>query len=98
MGALVAAGTVLAGKFRVERVLGKGGMGVVYAAHHLTLDKPVAVKVLAGEALTENGKARLLQEARAAAKIESENVGRVLDVGELEDGAPYLVMEYLKGA
>jgi serine/threonine-protein kinase len=93
----VAVGTVIAGKIRLERVLGKGAMGVVYAAHHLSLDKPVAVKLLMGDALSDVVKARFFQEARAAAKIESEHIVRVFDVGELDTGAPYIVMEYLEG-
>jgi serine/threonine-protein kinase len=90
--------TILAGKYRVERVLGSGGMGTVLAAHHLQLDEKVAIKVLQ-PALLENveATARFLREARAAVKIKSEYVARVSDVGSLESGAPYMVMEYLEG-
>ena len=91
-------GDVLAGRFRVERVLGVGGMGVVVAAHHLQLDRRVALKFLLPEvAKQENVVTRFAREARAAARIQSEHVARVLDVGVLEDGRPYLVMEYLEG-
>jgi serine/threonine protein kinase len=91
-------GDVLAGRFRVERVLGAGGMGVVVAAHHLQLDRRVALKFLLPEiARQQSVVARFGREARAAARIQSEHVARVLDVGTLEDGRPYLVMEYLEG-
>src|SRR5258706_13219354 len=92
-------GEIPAGKYRVERVLGIGGMGVVVAAHPLALDKRVAIKFLLPEAATnaEVG-ARFAREARAAVKIESEHVARVIDVGALESGSPYMVMEYLVGS
>jgi serine/threonine protein kinase len=91
-------GDVLAGKFRIERVLGQGGMGVVVAAHHLQLDERVALKFLLPEALgNAEAVARFTREARAAVKIKSEHVARVSDVGMLETGAPYMVMEYLEG-
>jgi eukaryotic-like serine/threonine-protein kinase len=91
-------GEVLAGKYRVERVLGAGGMGVVVSAMHLELDQRVAVKFLHPDAL-ENSEAaaRFVREARAAVRIRSEYVARVIDVGRLENGAPYMVMEYLEG-
>lgn len=94
----VRAGDVLAGKFEVERVLGEGGMGVVVAARHLELDQRVAVKFLLPEIAKRNDAAeRFRREARAAVKIKSEHVARVLDVGSNEDGVPYMVMEYLEG-
>ncbi|HEY0466019.1 MAG TPA: serine/threonine-protein kinase [Polyangiaceae bacterium] len=91
-------GELLAGKYRVESVLGSGGMGVVVAAVHVELGQRVALKFLLPHAL-ESGEAasRFLREARAAVKIDSEHVARVLDVGRLENGAPYMVMEYLEG-
>jgi len=94
----IAPGTVLAGKYRVERVLGSGGMGFVVAALHLELGHFVAVKFLHGTMMT-NGEAvaRFAREARAAARIRSEHVARVLDVGRLDEGAPYTVMEFLQG-
>jgi serine/threonine-protein kinase len=92
-------GDVLAGKYRVERVLGSGGMGVVVAAKHLALGERVALKVLLREAMNKPDVApRFLREARTALCIRSEHVAHVLDVGELEDGLPYLVMEHLEGA
>src|SRR5690606_9112631 len=94
----IESGVVLAGKFRIERVLGRGGMGVVVAAHHLQLDEQVALKFLLPAALG-NAEAvqRFAHEARAAVKIKSEHVARVTDVGTLDSGSPYMVMEYLKG-
>ncbi len=88
----------VAQKFWVERVLGKGGMGVVVAATHLQLGQRVALKFLHAGA-TDSGEAteRFLREARAAVRLRGEHVGRVLDVGKTDDGAPYIVMEYLDG-
>jgi serine/threonine-protein kinase len=94
----VAVGDVIAGKLTVERVLGKGGMGVVVAARHEHLDERVAVKLLLPEiAQSEEFAQRFLREARAAVRIKSEHVARVMDVGTLEGGVPYMVMEYLEG-
>ena len=92
-------GTVIKGKYRVERVLGAGGMGIVVAAHHLALDRLVALKVLRPELAShpEIVDARFAREAQAASKIESDHVARVMDVDALEDGTPFLVMEYLEG-
>ena len=95
----VRAGDVLAGKYRVDRVLGVGGMGVVVAARHLSLDERVAIKFLLPEAVgTPEAVARFVREARAAVRIKSEHVARVIDVGKLDSGAPYMVMEYLDGS
>jgi len=95
---MVSEGDLLAGKYRVERVLGEGGMGYVVAAIHEQLEQRVAVKLLIEE-LAEDPDAveRFLREARASVRIQSEHVARVIDVGELADGAPYLVMEFLSG-
>jgi serine/threonine-protein kinase len=91
-------GEVLAGKYRVDRVLGAGAMGIVVSAHHVQLDDEVAIKFLLPGALP-NAQAveRFSREARAAVKIKSEHVVRVLDVGTLDSGSPYMVMEYLNG-
>lgn len=98
MGRHLLPGNVLAGKFRVERVIGEGGMGMVLAAHHLQLDQRVALKVMRPDAgLGADGVQRFLREAQAVAKLRSDHVVRVLDVGALPDGAPYIVMEYLEG-
>ncbi len=95
---MVSEGDLLAGKYRVERVLGVGGMGYVVAALHEQLEQRVAVKLLVPElAEDQDAAARFLREARAAVRIQSEHVARVLDVGELEGGAPYMVMEFLSG-
>jgi eukaryotic-like serine/threonine-protein kinase len=91
-------GSVLAGKYRVDKVLGIGGMGVVVAARHLQLDTKVAIKFLLPAMLASpDAVARFAREARAAVKITSEHVARVFDVGTLETGAPYMVMEFLEG-
>jgi serine/threonine protein kinase len=92
------AGDILAGKYRVERVLGIGGMGVVVAAQHILLEDRVAIKLLRPEMLADVAAVeRFAREARAVVKIKSEHVARVFDVGTLEDGTPYMVMEFLEG-
>jgi serine/threonine-protein kinase len=94
----VGEGDLLAGKYRVDRVLGVGGMGLVVAAHHIDLDERVAIKFLLPDAVNNPvAVARFDREARAAVKIRSEHVARVVDVGKLDNGAPYIVMEYLDG-
>lgn len=91
-------GSVLANKYRVDHVLGSGGMGYVLAATHIRLNERVAIKLLQPSMAGEEGlAARFLQEARAAAKIRSEHIVRVLDTDVLNDGTPYLVLEYLEG-
>jgi serine/threonine protein kinase len=91
-------GDVLADKYRIETVLGIGGMGVVVAARHVLLDEKVAIKFLLPEMLANHeAVARFEREARAAVRIKSEHVARVLDVGHLPNGAPYMVMEFLDG-
>ncbi|KYG06810.1 serine/threonine-protein kinase [Sorangium cellulosum] len=96
MNAPVVAGDVIAEKYRVDRVLGRGGKGVVVGASHLVQPERVAIKLLVGDsspALVE----RFLREARAAVRLRGEHVARVLDVGQLDSGVPYLVMEHLDG-
>ena len=94
----ISVGQVIDEKYRIERLLGRGGIGIVAKAQHLVLNHPVALKVLRNELAQEQRHvARFLREARAAVRLESEHVARVLDVGTLEDGAPYMVMEYLEG-
>ena len=91
-------GQILGGKYRVERILGKGGMGVVLAAHHIKLDEPVAIKILHRDDVNVEGmETRFLREARAASRIKSEHIARVTDIDKLDDGTPYMVMEYLEG-
>src|SRR6187401_1560447 len=92
-------GDVLAGKYRIERVLGQGGMGIVVAATHLQLDQRVALKFLLPSGVQHKETVeRFAREARAAVRIRSEHVARVIDVGTLETGAPFMVMEYLEGS
>ncbi|WP_437595320.1 serine/threonine-protein kinase [Sorangium sp. So ce590] len=96
---LVRQGQVIAGKYRVERVIGIGGMGVVVAATHLQLEEQVAIKLLLPSAAHSRTLAeRFVREARAAVKVKSEHVARVTDVGTLDSGTPYMVMEYLSGS
>jgi serine/threonine-protein kinase len=91
-------GQILGGKYRVDRVLGAGGMGMVVSATHLHLEERVAIKFLLPEALqVPEAVARFGREARAAVKIRGEHVARVIDVGSFENGAPYMVMEHLDG-
>lgn len=90
-------GDILAGKYRVERLLGEGGMGVVVEAYHELLDQRVAVKLLWQDVADREAQSRLLMEARSAAKIQSEHVTRVIDVDVGPDGLPFIVMELLEG-
>ena len=92
-------GTLLDGKYRIEKVIGKGGMGIVYAAHHELLGERVALKLLLEEvARNPEVIARFLNEARSAAKIKNEHVARVMDVGTLDrGGVAFIALEYLEG-
>lgn len=91
-------GSLLGGKYRLEKLLGTGGMGAVYEGLHEGVRKRFAIKVLRGEAfLDEGSRARFGKEAQAAAKIEHPNVVAVFDVGETEDSAPFMVMDLLRG-
>ena len=99
MGAPVSEGDVILDKYRVERVLGQGGMGVVVAATHVDLDQRVALKFLLPNALEHQELVeRFAREAKAAARIQSQHVVRVLDTGRMPTGAPFMVMEYLEGS
>ncbi len=92
-------GDLIAGKYRVDRLLGQGGMGVVVAATHTVLGEQVALKfLLPGLQVDEKIAERFLREAKAAAKIKSPHVARVVDVGTMLDtGSPYIVMELMSG-
>jgi serine/threonine-protein kinase len=91
-------GDTVAGKYEVERVLGRGGMGVVIAARHKQLGHRVAVKCLLPAFCTDQASvARFTREAQAAVALRGEHVARVQDVGTLETGAPYMIMEFLSG-
>ena len=91
-------GSVIAGKYRVKRLLGHGGMGAVYKAENLSIGRTVAVKVLHPH-LADDGVtlARFQREARAAASVGHGHVVEVLDLGVEASGAPFLVMEYVRG-
>jgi serine/threonine-protein kinase len=89
-------GQILDRRYRVERPIGEGGMGVVVAARHVDLGHLVALKLMRADA-DPIWRRRFLREARAAAHIEDEHIARVLDVGRLDDGTPYLAMELLEG-
>jgi serine/threonine-protein kinase len=96
--ASVKPGDLLASKYRVERILGQGSMGVVVAARHEQLGFAVALKFMLPVAFHHEGaEERFLREARAAGRLRSEHVARVMDFGTLDDGAPYIVMEFLEG-
>jgi eukaryotic-like serine/threonine-protein kinase len=93
-----AMGDVIAGKYQVLKLIGSGGMGYVVSAMHVELGEVVALKFLRPEALQiPELVERFAREARAAAKIRSEHVARVFDVGTLPDGVPFIVMEHLAG-
>jgi eukaryotic-like serine/threonine-protein kinase len=94
----VAIGDVIADKYRVERLIGRGGMGSVFQATHVQLFQRVALKFLSSAMLRqEDARTRFLREARAAAALSTEHVARVIDVGVLSNDTPYLVIEYLEG-
>lgn len=87
-----------AGRYRLERELGRGGMATVYLAHDEELGRPVAVKLLPGRlADDDSSRARFLREARLAGRLSHPNIVRVYDAGET-DGRPFIVMEYVPGA
>ncbi len=93
-----AVGDVIASKYEVTGLLGSGGMGYVISARHVELGEMVALKFLRPEALAHAELVeRFAREARAAAKIRSEHIANVFDVGTLSDGTPFIVMEYLDG-
>lgn len=89
---------VVAGKFKVERIIGSGGVGLVVAAKHLQLGETVALKfLLPSAARDKNDLARFFREAQAAVRLKNEHVARIIDVGKADDGSPFMVMEYLEG-
>ena len=89
-------GDVIDGKYVLERLLGQGGMGAVYAARHLKLGHAVAVKVMLADAANHEAASRFVNEGRAAANIQNEHVVRVSDVDE-ENGYAYMILELLEG-
>ena len=93
-------GTILDGKYRIDRLLGSGAMGAVYAAEHTSTGRRVAVKVISSGDLTRNEMliGRFQREARAAGSIDTQHITQVLDAGvDRETNLPFLVMEYLSG-
>ena len=88
-------GLVVAGRFRLERELGRGGMGTVWVAHHIVLDAPCAVKFME-TASNELARERFQREARAAARLRGSHVVQILDYGVWEE-TPYIAMELLRG-
>jgi hypothetical protein len=91
-------GQTIAGRYRVGNIIGEGGMGIVCAATHVGLGTPVAVKLIRSDLKGDlESVQRFVNEARTAAALKGEHVARVFDVGQLETGEPYLVMEHLEG-
>jgi serine/threonine-protein kinase len=93
-------GSIVVGRYRIERVLDSGGMGVVVLATQLVTEQPVVLKVMHMHGSTDVSSTavkRFAREARAAAMLQSEHVARVLDVSFLDSGEPYIAMEYLEG-
>lgn len=94
---MIAMGMLLNDRYRLDSELGSGGMGVVYRAQDMLLERPVAVKVLNQGGLGSEGHSRLLQEAQAAAKLNHPNIVAIYDAGEV-DSLAYIVMELVEGA
>ena len=94
--ALPRPGDILGGKYHLEKLLGQGGMGAVFAAKHLELDKAVAIKVMLADTSNQEAMARFKNEGKAAARIDSEHVVKVFDVAQ-EFGFQYMVLELLEG-
>ena len=94
----LAPGTILLGKYRIDEVIGTGGMGRVVRASHLYLQQSVAIKILLPQmAESPSTVARFLREAQATVRLKSEHIARVIDVGTMPDGIPFMVMEHLEG-
>lgn len=88
----------IAGRFRIEREIGTGGMGTVYLATHLGLERPVAVKIIRREFAGDADVAdRFLREARTMAKLRHPNAAMIFDAGNLPDGRHFIVMEFVEG-
>src|SRR3954447_12367805 len=91
-------GKVVAGRYRLEARLGEGGMGIVYRARHVLIDRVVALKLIRPDLRGETHlRAWMLREARAANRVDHAHIIDIHDIGETEDGELYLVMEYLVG-
>src|SRR5688572_2201454 len=89
-------GDMIAGKYLLDRLLGQGGMGAVFAARHVKLSKQVAIKIMLADTSNPEASTRFINEGRAAANIQNEHVVRVDDVGD-EMGYAYMVLELLEG-
>src|SRR5690349_23528749 len=91
-------GKTVAGRYRLEARLGEGGMGVVYRARHVLIDRVVALKLIRPDLRGETHlRAWMLREARAANRVDHAHIVQIHDVGETDEGELYLVMEYLVG-
>jgi serine/threonine-protein kinase len=91
------AGDVVCSKYQLERILGEGGMGAVWLAHNTSLDVDVAIKLIRRDFAALDASDRLLQEARAAARLGHPSIVRIFDFGQTERGDPFIVMEVLHG-
>ena len=91
-------GTIIRGKYRIQRLLGRGGMGAVYLAEHILLARPRALKFISGD-LTQDPAflRRFRREALAAIELRHPNVVEVVDLDQAEDGSPYIAMEFVDG-
>jgi len=90
------AGTLFLDRYRIEATIGQGGMGIVYCAHDLLLERLVAIKLVSKNVLGSEARARLLNEARTSASLNHPNIVTIYDAGEIDD-APYVVMEFVEG-
>src|SRR5712692_10592106 len=91
-------GQTIAGKYRIEQLIKRGGMGAVYRGKHVLMDKTVAIKVLRPALAVDDAVvARFSREAKAASRISHPHAVNVTDFGEAENGVVFLVMEYLEG-
>src|ERR1700727_1235439 len=92
------AGTIIRGKYRIVRALGRGGMGTVYLADHILLGRQRALKFISSE-LSQDPRLlkRFRQEAQAAIDLRHPNVAEVVDLDQAEDGSPYIAMEFVEG-
>ncbi len=89
-------GTVVDTRYRIDAELGQGGMGTLYRAHDILLERDVAIKMLNDPGLGSQGRAHLLHEAQSAARLDHPNIVAIYDVGEA-DGMPFIVMQYIQG-
>jgi serine/threonine-protein kinase len=94
-----AVGEIVGSKYRIEGVVGRGGAGIVLAARHVPLGERVAIKVLLLDKFARSGdfRSRFTREAQIAARLRNEHIARVVDFAALDDGTPYMVMEYADG-